>query len=120
MGSAAMFETPGPPLESTIALTAGTDWSACGVSSNAIGIVGLAGSARSSGTATVPHRAFAAAVAPHSPNTAVGTAAAVLGNPSAAMAASSPNTPLRPIMAANVHPAAAPRPRGGGQPPSAI
>ena len=93
-----MFEPPGPPLEITIALTAGRR-SVWGVSSNAIGIVGLFGLERSSGTATVPHRAFAAAVGPHFANVGTGAAAATPGTPSAATVTKHPKTARRPIMA---------------------
>src|SRR4051812_50216912 len=70
-GSEPILETPGPPLDITIALTAGPGrvW---GVNTNAIRIVGLLGLERSSGTATVPHLALAAAPAGHFPNTAAG------------------------------------------------
>src|SRR4051794_27521854 len=82
-----MFESPGPPVENTIALTAAPGLE-CGVNWNAIGIVLLAGSERSSGTATVPQRACGAAAGPHFPKFAVGAAAAVAGRASDAATAS--------------------------------
>src|SRR5690349_18598536 len=90
-----MLETPGPPLDITIALTAGLApvW---GVNTNAIGIVGLVGSARSSGTATVPHFAFAAAAAGHLPNTAVGAALATAGSASTTMVTRTARRPGMP------------------------
>src|SRR4051794_4961852 len=82
-----MFESPGPPVENTIALTAAPGLE-CGVNWKAIGIVRLAGSERSSGTATVPQRACGAAAGPHFPKFAVGAAAAVAGRASDAATAS--------------------------------
>src|SRR3954447_4678955 len=80
-GSESMLETPGPPLDITIALTAGPGpvW---GVKTNAIGIVALFGLDRSTGTATVPHFASAPAPAGHFPSTAVGAALATPGSAS--------------------------------------
>ena len=51
-----MFDTPGPPLEDTMVLTAGLPASVAGYSWNAIRIVAPPGSRRSTGTVTVPHR----------------------------------------------------------------
>src|SRR3954453_12559054 len=102
-----MLETPGPPLDMTIVLTAGAAPSRCGVHWNAMGTVELAVLARSSGTATVPQRAFAAAVGPQGPNVAVGTASALAGAKSTATVASMPS-PVRPIMV---------RKRTGSRPP---
>jgi hypothetical protein len=98
-----MFETPGPPLEITIRLTAGEDRKLCGVSWNAIGIVPAPGLARSSGTATVPHFAFPAAPGAHFVNVAVGAAAAVAGSMRAARAA---RAAVRPSMPASYSSAA--------------
>ena len=66
-------------------------------------MVGLAGFARSNGTATVPHCAFAAAAGPHFPKVGMGAAAATHGTPSAATVARNAKTARRPIMAPNVY-----------------
>src|SRR3954454_20448415 len=96
-GSEAMLETPGPPLDITIALTAGPS-SVWGVNTNAIGIVGLLGLERSSETATVPHFAAAAAPAGHFPKTAVGAA---LATPGSASTTTVTRTAKRPGMPRN-------------------
>src|SRR4051795_9512674 len=76
-----MLETPGPPLEDTMVLTAGLALSVAGYNWNAIGMVAPPGSLRSTGTDTVPHRPSAGVPAGQGTYTADGGpgAAAAVG-----------------------------------------
>src|SRR3954447_10488952 len=89
-----MLDTPGPPLEDTMVLTAGLAVSVAGYSWNAIGIVAPPGSRRSTGTVTVPHRAPADVPAGQGTYTAVdpGPDAAAAAGPAASDANTSAPT----------------------------